>query len=67
MVPEHDTDHGYHNPSNPQPTISVDCKLVTHKDKSLPSETMKNEDDTDIMDKLAAMMRPPKTIEIINA
>ena len=40
MAPKHDTDHGHHNPSDPQSTISVDCKLVTHKDESIPSVTM---------------------------
>ena len=59
MAPKHVTDHGHDNPSNPQPTTSVDCKLVTHKDESIPSETMKNEDTTDIMDELAAIIRPP--------
>ena len=68
MAPKHDTDHGHHNPSDPQPTTSVDCKFITHKDESIPSETMKNEDNTDIMDELAAMIQPPnqKSIEIIN-
>ena len=58
MAPKHDTVHGHHNPSNPQPITSVDCKLVTHKDESIPSDTMKNENTTDIMDELAAMIRP---------
>ena len=58
MAPKHDTDHGHHNPSDPQPTTSFDCKLVTHKDESIPSEIMQNEDTTDIMDKLAAMQPP---------
>ena len=40
---------------NPQPTTFVDCKLVTREDESIPSETMKNEDNTDIIDELAAM------------
>ena len=53
-----DTDRGHHNPSNPQSTTSVDCKLATGKDESFSSETMKNEDTTDIMDELAATMRP---------
>ena len=56
MAPKHDTDHDHHNASDLQFTTSVDCKLVTHKDESIPSETMKNEDTTDIMDKLAAMI-----------
>ena len=58
MAPKHDTGRGHHNPSNPQCTTSVDCKLVTGKDESFPSETMKNENTTDIMDELAAI-RPP--------
>ena len=64
MAPKHDTDHEYHNPSDPQPTTSVDCKLVTHKDESIPSETMKNEDNTDIMDELAAMIRPLNQLKL---
>ena len=56
MAPKHDTDHGYHNSSDQQPTTSVDCQLVTHKDESILSETMKNEDNTDIMDELEAMI-----------
>ena len=50
MALKHDTGRGYHNPSDPQPTTSVDCKLVTHKDESISFETMNNEDTTDIMD-----------------
>ena len=61
MAPKHDTGRGHHNPRNPQSTISVDCKLVTCKDKSISSETMKNEDTTDIMDELAAI-RPPNRL-----
>ena len=59
MAPKHDTDHGHHNPSDLQPTISIDYMLVTHEDESIPSETMKNENNTDIMDDLAAMIQPP--------
>ena len=43
------------NPNNPQFTTSVDCKLVTGKDESISSETIKNEDTTEIMDELAVM------------
>ena len=62
MARKHDTGQGYHNPSNPQTTTSVDSKLDTHKDESISSETMKNEDTTDIMDELAAMIRPPNQL-----
>ena len=62
MAPKHDTNHRYHNPSNPQPTTSVDYKLVTHEDESIPSEAMKNKDNTDIIDELAAMIRPPNQL-----
>ena len=34
MTCKHDTGRGYQNLSNPQSTISVDCKLVTGKDGS---------------------------------
>ena len=61
MAPKHDTGRGHHNPSNPQPNTSFDCKLVTRKDKSISSETIQNEDTTDIMDELAAM-RPPNQV-----
>ena len=62
MTPKHGTDHGHHNQSNPQPTTSVNCKLVTYEDEPIPSETMKNEDNTDSMDELAAMIRPPNQL-----
>ena len=54
MAPKYDTDHGHHNLNDPQSTTFVDCKLV--KDESILSETMKNEDTTDIMDELTAMI-----------
>ena len=56
MAPKHDTDHYHHIPSNIQSTTFVDCKLVTHEDKSIPSVTMQNEDHIDSMDELAAMV-----------
>ena len=62
MAPKHDTNHELHNPSNPTSNLSVDSKLVTHKDESIPSETKKNGDTTDIMDELAAMIRPPNQL-----
>ena len=62
MAPKHDTGRGDHNLSDPQPTTSVDCKLVTHKDESISSETMKNEDTSDSMDELAAMIQPPNQL-----
>ena len=62
MAPKHDTDHGHHNPSDPQSTTSIDCKLVTQEDESIPFETMKNEDTTDIIDELAAMIGPPNKL-----
>ena len=55
MAPKHNTGQGHHDPSNPQSTTSADYKLVTGKDISISSKTMKNEDTTDIMDELAAM------------
>ena len=55
MTCKHDTDRGHHNPSNPRSTTSVDCKLVTGKDESFFSETMKNEDTSDIMDEFETM------------
>ena len=63
MAPKHDTGRGYHNSSNPQPNISVDCKLITRKDEPISSETMKHEDTTDIIDELAAMIRPPNRLK----
>ena len=58
MTPKHNTGQGHHNLSDPQFTKSIDCKLVTGEDVSFSSETMKNENTTDIMDELAAMTRP---------
>ena len=63
MASKHYNDHGHHNPSNPQSTTFVDCKLVTHKDESISSVTMQNKDHTDIMDELAAMLRPPNQLK----
>ena len=62
MAPKHDTDHEHHNPNDLQSTTSVDCKLVTHEDKSIPSVTMQNEDHTDIMGELATMLQPPNQL-----
>ena len=56
MTRKHDTGRGYHNPSNPQSTTSVDCKLATGKDDSFPSEVVKNGNITDVMDDLATMV-----------
>ena len=41
-----------HHPLRPL----TDCKLVTREDESIPSVTMQNEDHTDIMDELKAMV-----------
>ena len=56
MAPKNDTDHEHHNPGDPSSTPSVNCKLVTHKDESIPSMTIQNEDHTDIMDELAVII-----------
>ena len=61
MAPKYYTGRGHHSPSDPQSTTSIDCKLVTGKDESISSRTMKNGDTTDSMDKLAAM-RPPNRL-----
>ena len=58
MICKHDTGQGHHNPSDPQSTTSVDCKLATGKDVSFSSKTMRNEDTTDIMVELAIMRHP---------
>ena len=63
MAPKYDTDHGHHNLSDLQSITSVDCKLVTHEDESTPFVTMQNEDHTDIMDELAATLRPPNHLK----
>ena len=62
MAPKYDTNHEHHNPSNPTSNPSVDGKLVTHEDKSIPSVTMQNEDHTDIMGELATMLQPPNQL-----
>ena len=56
MAPKHDNDHGHHNPSDPPSTTSVDCKLITCEDESIPSVTMQDENHIDIMDELATMV-----------
>ena len=64
MAPEHDTDHEHHNPSDPPSNSFVDCKLVTHKDESIPSMAMENQDHTDIMDELSTMVgTDPNTVQ----
>ena len=40
MTPKHDTDHEHYNPIDLQSTTSVDYKLITNKDESIPSVTM---------------------------
>ena len=40
MAPKHDTDHEHQNPSNLTFNPSIDSKLVTHKDESIPSVSM---------------------------
>ena len=55
MTRKYNNGQGHHNPSDPQSTTSVDCKLNTSKDESFPSETVKYEDTTNIMDELATM------------
>ena len=40
IAPKHDTDHEHHNPSDPPSNPSVDSKLVTHEDESIPSVVM---------------------------
>ena len=62
MTCKHDTGRGHHHPSYPQFTTSVDCKLATGKDESFSSKTMKNEDTTDIMDEMAAMIQLPNQL-----
>ena len=56
MAPKHDTDHKHHNLSDQPSNPSVDCKLVTNKDESIPSVAMQDQDYTDIMDELSTMV-----------
>ena len=49
MTCKHDTGREHHNPSDPQSTTSVDCKLTTGKDASFPFETVKNGGVAEIM------------------
>ena len=56
MVPKNNTDHEHHNPSDPPSNPFVDSKLVTHKDESIPSVAMQNQDHIDIKDELATMV-----------
>ena len=53
---KHNIGQGPQNPSNPQSTTSVDCELVTGKDKSFSSETVKNGGITEIMGETLNMM-----------
>ena len=41
---KHNVDQGHHNRSDTQSTTSVHCKLVTRKDESFSSDTVKNRD-----------------------
>ena len=63
MAPKHDTVQGHHNPSNPQSTTSIDCKLATGKDESFSNEAVKNGDTINIMDELTTMKRPLNPLE----
>ena len=56
MTPKHDTDHEHQNPSNSISNPSVDSKLVTCKDESISSVAIQDQDHTDIMDALAALI-----------
>ena len=56
MAPKHDNNHGHHKSSDPPSTTSVDSKLVTCKDKSIPSLIIQDKDHTDIMDSLAIIV-----------
>ena len=47
MAPKHDTNHEHHNPCDPTSNKSVDSKLVTHEDESIPSVAMQDQDHTD--------------------
>ena len=58
------TNHGHHNSSDLQPITFVDYKLITHKDKSILSETLNNENNIDIIDELVAMIQPPNQLRL---
>ena len=62
MTRRQNNGQGHHNPSDPQFTTSVDCKLATGKDESFSSLAVKNGDITNIMDELATMKRPPNLL-----
>ena len=62
MTRKHNNGQRHHNSSNPQSTTSIDCKLATGKVESFPSEAVKNDVITNIMDELATMKRPPNPL-----
>ena len=39
IAPKYDTDHEHCNANDLQSTIFIDCKFITHKNKSIPSVT----------------------------
>ena len=56
MAPNGDTDHEHQHTSDSTSNPSVDNELVTHKDKSVPSVTMQDQDHTNIMHELAILV-----------
>ena len=56
MTRKHDTGRRYNNPSNPQFTTSVDCKLATGKDESSSSEAVKNGGVTEVIGDILNMV-----------
>ena len=62
MTRKHYNIQEHHNPSNPQPKTSVDCKLAIGTDESFSSEAVENGYTTNIMDELATMKRPPNPL-----
>ena len=62
MAPKHDTDHEHHIPNDPPSNPSVDCKLVTYEDESIPSVAMQDQDDTDIIDELSTMVESDRNM-----
>ena len=68
MASNHETDHEHQNPSGSTFNLSVHDEFVTHKDESIPSVAMQDQDHTNIMQELKTLVSSKRNIvqEFIN-
>ena len=56
MASNHETDHEHQNTSDSTYNPSADNELVTHKDESIPSVAMQDQDHANIMQELKTLV-----------